>query len=114
MARNISFMLTTEQVRNKTKTVTRRNAWWNLKPGTILNAVEKGMGLKKGEKINKLCRIEVVSVKREALNKIDKAECIKEGFPDMSPDEFVEMFCQSHKGVNPMSVINRIEFKYIK
>ena len=45
MPRNMSFMLTTEQVRNKTKTVTRRLGWWFLKPGEIVNAVEKGMGL---------------------------------------------------------------------
>ena len=39
--RNISFMLTTQQFRNRTKTVTRRMGWWNLKPGDILMGVEK-------------------------------------------------------------------------
>ena len=42
MPRNMSFMITKEQVRNRTKTVTRRLGWAFLKPGDIVNAVEKG------------------------------------------------------------------------
>lgn len=49
--KNISFMLTTEQVRTRIKTVTRRMGWRNSKPGDVLCGVEKGMGLKAGEKI---------------------------------------------------------------
>ena len=33
MPRHMSFSMTTEAVRNRTKTVTRRLAWWDLKPG---------------------------------------------------------------------------------
>jgi len=36
MPRNISFALTTQQVRNRTKTVTRRAGWLFLKAGDIL------------------------------------------------------------------------------
>ena len=43
--RNISFSMTTEQVRRREKTVTRRLGWSDLKPGTILQAVEKAQGL---------------------------------------------------------------------
>ena len=46
----MSFMLTTNQIIDETKDVTRRNGWENLKPGDRLRAVEKAMGLKKGEK----------------------------------------------------------------
>jgi len=49
--RNMSFAMTTKQVRNQTKTVTRRFGWWFLKAGDIVQPVEKAMGLKKGEKI---------------------------------------------------------------
>lgn len=76
MARNMSFMLTTQQVLAQTKDVTRRVGWWNLKPGDQLNAVEKGMGLKRGQKIVKLGRIEVVSIRHERLDEITPADVI--------------------------------------
>ena len=47
--RNMSFAMTTEAVRNQTKTVTRRFGWWFLKPGDMVQPVEKAMGLRKGE-----------------------------------------------------------------
>ena len=112
MARNISFMLTTEQIRNRTKTVTRRLGWQNLQPGTILNACEKCMGLKKGEKINKLCQIRVVSVQREFLNQINYYDVVKEGFPQESPDGFINMF-KKHMNCKRNQKITRIEFEYI-
>lgn len=43
MPRNMSFALTTDQVKDRVKTVTRRNGWWFLKPGDIVNAVKKGV-----------------------------------------------------------------------
>jgi hypothetical protein len=104
-------MLTTGQVKKRTKTVTRRLGWWFLKPGDILNAVEKCQGLKKGEKIKQICQIEVVSTRVERLYDIDRDDCIAEGFPDMSPDKFIEMFCRHNKCV-PEIPVNRIEFKY--
>jgi len=55
--RNISFFLTTDQVQTKTKTVTRRHGWWHLKQDEILQAVVKCQGLKKGEKIDKICQL---------------------------------------------------------
>ena len=58
--RNISFSMTTEAVRRREKTVTRRLGWWNLKPGTVLQAVEKAQGLKKGEHVKPICLIRVV------------------------------------------------------
>ena len=43
--------MTTEAVRRREKTVTLRLGWWKLQPGTILQAVEKAQGLKKGEHV---------------------------------------------------------------
>ena len=57
MPRNMSFALTTNQVKKKEKTVTRRCGWWFLKPGDVVNAVEKSMGLKKGEKIARVATL---------------------------------------------------------
>jgi len=44
MPRCMSFSMTTDAVRNRTKTVTRRLGWNFLKPGDLLWAVEKGWG----------------------------------------------------------------------
>lgn len=113
MPRNMSFMLTKEQIINKTKTVTRRVGWAFLKVGDILNACEKCQGLKKGDKINKLCQIKVTSTGLEPLNKISYTEVIREGFEDLSPAEFISFFIKSHKGTNSDSLVNRIEFEYL-
>ena len=110
--RNMSFFLTTEQIRDKTKTVTRRFGWWNLKMGTIINACVKCQGLKKGEKIEKICRIRILNTRREPLDEITKDECIKEGFPDYEPDDFIKMIVNHYK-CKPYNIINRIEFEYV-
>ena len=120
---NISFMLTTKQIRNRTKHVTRRLGWKELKPGARLNAVVKGMGLKKGEKIQRICTIEVITVRFEPLRAITDnieygfAETCLEGFPEGHhlhwPSAFVKFFCESHKGCTPDTEITRIFFAYV-
>lgn len=110
--RNMSFMLTTEQIKNRSKTMTRRLGWKFLKPGDRIQACEKCMGLKKGEKINKLAVIEVVEVWREPLFCITEEDCTMEGFPELSPNQFIKMF---RKVMNccytdPVTVI---KFKYV-
>ena len=112
MPRNMSFMLTTEQIKKRTKTVTRQLGWWFLKPEEILNACEKCQGLKKGERINKLCQIRVVSTKKIKLHGIDYADCFREGFPDMHPSEFISMFRKEMK-CGLATDVNRIEFEYV-
>lgn len=111
MPRNMSFAMTTNQFQHKTKTVTRRFGWWFLKPGDIVQGVEKTMGLQKGEKIQPLGMIQIVSTRKEPLNAITKADCNKEGFPNMKPSEFVAMLC-SHYGCSQEVMVNRIEYKY--
>lgn len=112
MPRNISFFHTKAQIKAQTKTVTRRLGWLFLRPDDILNACEKCQGLRKGEKINKLCQIRVTSVRREALGAITADDCAAEGFPDMTPAEFVEFFCDA-MGCKPEVIVTRIEFVYI-
>lgn len=110
--RNMSFALTTKQFINKTKTVTRRFGWLFLKRGDIICGCKKTMGFRKGEKIEKLGMIRIVSVHREPLNEITQDDCIKEGFPEMSPEDFIKMLC-GHYGCVSYETINRIEFEYI-
>lgn len=120
MPRNISFALTTPQFLDGSKTVTRRNGWANLKSGDVLCAVEKSQGLGKGGKVKRLGNIIVKSVRREQLRAMTDdldyglEETTREGFPKGHPNhwpsEFVKFFCGSHKGVQPDSVVTRIEF----
>lgn len=112
MPRNMSFMLTTEQIKNRTKTVTRRLGWKFLKVGDILNAVEKCQGLKKGEKIKKLCQIRVVRVSREELWEVTDEDVKKEGFPEMNCYEFIDMFKKEMKCTG-LTTVTRIEFEYM-
>ena len=113
MARNMSFMLTTDQVRNGTKTVTRRMGWWNLKPDTVLNACVQCQGLKLGQRVEVIRQIRVVNTTHTRLDRITPADMIREGFPRLSRAAFVEMFCKSHKGCTPDTIVNRIEFEYV-
>lgn len=113
--RNMSFTLTTEQIRKRTKTVTRRLGWTFLKPGDLICAVEKIRGLKKGEKVKRLATLLVTSVHRESLEELFAPngldEVAHEGFPGMSPDDFIDFFAESHKCA-PDAVVTRIAFDY--
>ena len=118
MPRNISFALTTDQIRNRTKTVTRRLGWKNLKAGDVLNACVKCMGLRKGEKPERICQIRVADARQEVLENMDleaygKIEATKEGFPHMTGSEFVGMFCENMK-CEPSTTVTRIEFEYLE
>ncbi len=111
--RNISFALTETQFLARTKTVTRRLGWKNLKPGAMLCGVRKAMGLKSGENIIRLGVIRVISTRRERLSQITAADCVREGFPDLSPRQFVLMFKQ-HMNCRASRKVTRIEFKHVK
>lgn len=112
MPRNISFMLTTEQVKNRTKTVTRRDGWLFLKSGDVLQGVEKSQGLKNGEHPVKLAMIRVLSVTREPLNTITQEDVVREGFPYWTPSRFI-IFYADHNGGDLTKLVTRIEFEYI-
>lgn len=117
--RNMSFALTTEQIRNRTKTVTRRVGWAFLKPGDLVQAIEKGQGLKKGERVKRLCVLRVLSVRGEWMSDFRsrpdaQIECAREGFPEMTPQQFYAFFRGSHAdpGLDDLRV-TRIEFGYL-
>ncbi|BFM16246.1 hypothetical protein R50073_24290 [Maricurvus nonylphenolicus] len=112
MPKNMSFAMTIPQIKARTKTVTRRFGWWQLKEGDVICAVEKAMGLKKGEKVVRLGMLGVKSVRREKLNAITREDCIAEGFPDMTPEQFISMLCKQYN-CKPDRICNRIEFGYL-
>lgn len=113
MPRLMSVSLTEDAVRVRSKTVTRRLGWLMVKPGDRLTLCRKVMGRKPGEPLERICDVEVTSVRREPLAAISWADCIREGFPAMQPAEFVAFFCGSHKGCTPDTVVTRIEWRYL-
>lgn len=112
MPRNMSFALTTRQFKDRSKTVTRRCGWDFLEQGDLLWGVKKAMGLKKGESIQRLGLIDIVSAEPEPLEAITADDVEKEGFPGWSTGRFIDFFCK-HNGVDPETVVNRIEFQHI-
>lgn len=116
--RNMSFAMTEPQVRAQTKDVTRRMGWKFLKPGDLVQPVRKAMGLKRGEKVEKIGPpIRIVSNTPEALMELVRndeyglRELGREGFPDHQPDEWIGWFAKGH-GCTTAQVVNRIEFVY--
>jgi hypothetical protein len=117
--RNMSFMLTTEQVRQRTKTVTRRLRWMNAREGDVVQPVVKGQGLKKGERVEKIGGpIRFTKVTRETLDcmlidlRYGEGEVKREGFRHLTASEFISMFCH-HNGCQQWDSVTRIEFEYV-
>lgn len=126
--RNISFSLTTPQFKARSKFVTRRLGWDYLEINEELMGCEKCMGRKPGEELVRLGPIIVAEKRREPLEFMTKdpaygfAETVLEGFPEMTPEQFVEFFCRTHKvkletgkimQCTPATVITRIAFRYL-
>lgn len=116
--KNISFALTTPQFLDRSKDVTRRLGWKDLKAGDILCGVERVMGFKPGEKIKRLGLIRVVSARREPLTSMwlepyGTREAAREGFPDLTGAEFVLMFCK-HMSFDESIDVTRIEYEYLE
>jgi len=118
----MSFALTTEQIRNRTKTVTQRVGWKTARPGDVVQPVVKGQGIPKGCTVEKIGGpIRFVDVWRGPLDRMlgryeefaasDEAKL--EGFPHLTSEEFVAMFCE-HNGCAPDTEITRIEFEYVE
>ena len=82
--RLMSVALTTDAVRARQKTVTRRNGWHHLKPDDHLQLVVKAMGLRKGEHPELVERVRVVRVEREPLGFVTDHEVELEGLADVA------------------------------
>lgn len=113
MARLMAVSLTEAQVRDRTKTVTRRTGWRMLKPGDRLTFCRKVMGRRRGEPLDRIATVEVVSVRREPLDAITAADVAAEGFPAMTPAGFVAFFCRTHPGAVPGTEVTSIRWRYL-
>ena len=112
MPRLMSVALTEQAVRDRRKTVTRRLGWRMLKPSDRLTLCRKVMGRKFDEPLVRIAEVEVVSVRREPLQVINRAEVVAEGFPLMMPDQFIEFFCH-HMKCTPDQQVTRVEWRYL-
>ena len=108
----MSVALTTDQVRRREKTVTRRVGWRMLAAGDRLTLCPKVRGRRRGEPLERIVTVQVVSVRRERLDSITVDDVVAEGFPGMDPEEFVEFFCRTHVGVAASSEVTRIQWRY--
>ncbi|MFE2961987.1 ASCH domain-containing protein [Nocardia tengchongensis] len=117
MPRLMAVSLTETQVQARTKTVTRRMGWRNLRAGDRLTLCRKVMGRRRAdghvEPLVRIVDVEVLAVSQERLGAINADEVVAEGFPAMSPPEFVEFFCNSHRGCTPDSTVTRIQWRYM-
>jgi hypothetical protein len=112
--RRMSFSATLAQMRDRSKTVTRRKAttWRGLKKGDELYAIEKGQGLAKGERQVIIALIRVVSNRVEQLDAITPEDVAKEGFPGMGRIEFIQLF-ERLNGGDDFQLVRRIEFEHV-
>lgn len=120
--RNMSFALTTQQILEQRKTVTRRLGWKFLKAGDLLQPVKKCQGIKPGESVEKIGGpIRVERISRETLSDLIShdgrergwIEVCREGFPSTSPLDFIAMFCEHMRPCQPNWEVTRIEFSYV-
>ena len=118
--RRMAFSHTAPQIRDRSKTVTRRTGWRYLKPGDLIQAVEQSRGLKKGEQVRALAVLRVVSVRVEPLSRLvtdphyAEDELPREGFPCWSRDEFVAMFLRVNRLKSAAVQVTRVEFEYVR
>jgi hypothetical protein len=113
MPRRISFSLTEPQLLDGSKDVTRRLGWAELREGDVLVAVRKAMGLRRGERQVVLGTLRVGRVSRERLETITADDVRREGFPDMTPQGFIDMFCAAN-ACSGTAQVTRIEFTFRK
>ena len=109
--RNMAFSKTVSQMRDGSKTVTRRvGTWQDLEPGTLLMAVEKSQGLGKGETVKRIGVIRVLSVREEPASAVTAHDIVREGFPNMRRIDFLLLLGV----VSPATIVTRIEFEHVK
>src|SRR5262245_34341536 len=115
----MAFSFTSPQILDRSKTVTRRIGWRFLRPGDLVEAVEKARGLKKGEPVRRLAVLRVRSARVEPLARLRadpryaEDELPREGYPCWTLDEFLDFFCRTNRLTSANADVTRIEFEYV-
>lgn len=112
MARLMSVSQTVAAVELRQKTVTRRLGWRFLRAGDQLQLCRKVQGRKRGEPLHRIAMVEVVSVHREPLQYISRGDVVREGFPHMTRDQFLDFYTTTF-GVDRGTWVTRIEWRYL-
>lgn len=113
MPRLMSVSHTEAQVRRRAKTVTRRTGWCFLKAGDRVTLVRKAMGLRKGQRAERIVDVEIIDARRQPLQLVTQADVVAEGFPDWTREQFIDFFCRTMGGT-PDQDLNRIEWRYVE
>ena len=72
------------------------------------------MGLRLGERLERLGLIRIVSVRRERLNQITDEDVAREGFPGMTRTDFMRFFVDEMRPkFGCLQPLTRIEFEYL-
>ena len=109
--RCMSFAMTPDAIRDRTKTVTRRLGWRFLKVGDLLRAMDSST---RTGTAKELAVIRVTDLRREKLYAITEEDVAREGLsPHMTPALFIVRFCQA-LGCSPIDEVLRIEFEYVE
>lgn len=111
--KRMSFAMTKKALLSGQKDVTRRReeTWKSLRAGDTVLAVDKVMGMKKGEKAVVWGTCLILDVRVEVLNTATDDEARREGFPGETGKEFVDMFCKK-MNCAPTDRVRRIEFEF--
>jgi len=113
MPRLMSVAHTEQSVRDRTKTVTRRLGWRNLRAGVDLDLCRKVMGRKAGEPLERIARVHVTAVGRERLDRITDEDALREGVAGVSTAaEFVAFYADAF-GAEPSTPVTRIAWRYV-
>ncbi|MDD5551306.1 MAG: hypothetical protein PHS34_08605 [Candidatus Omnitrophica bacterium] len=102
-------------IKDQTKTVTRRlNCRFEV--GDIVCCVEKMQGIKQGGHYKKLGYIRIKKIDLIRLYEMQKNDIVKEGFPNMSYRDFIDLFLKINK-IKSLDYLDtavfRIEFEYL-
>jgi hypothetical protein len=81
-----------------------------LKPGDVVQTIEKRSGPKEDKNAKPLGLMRIVSVRREPLSTITAEDVAREGYPGWTPAQFVQMLTSVYR-ISPDTVLTRIEFE---
>lgn len=133
----MSVAHTEAQVRDRSKTVTRRLGWRKLRPGHEVTLCPKVMGRRRRcpwcsaseggrtrercarcgwsgyvvDPLDRIVTVIVLSAFREPLDLITPSDVVAEGFPDWTPEQFIDFYVRTFK-VDREQELTRIEWRY--
>ncbi len=120
MPRLMSVAFTEQAVRRREKIVTRRAGWWLdrrgrriLRTGDRITLCRKVMGRRPGEPLERICDVEIVSVRREPLNQAGRGRELElEGCGQMTFTEFAAAYFNP-QGIAAGDLVTRIQWRYL-